>query len=153
LLAWLRHPLRRRRRRDTPVPELDQPIESVELPDLPVEVFVSLADRLAAQRRYAEAIRERLRAIVRDLVDHGVVENRPGWTVTELAMAASLARPSVSGPLDAAGRLFSDIWYGERPARAEHDAQMRAYADDVGRVLRHTGAGVPRKTNGLVATR
>jgi hypothetical protein len=102
-----------------------------ELPDLPAEVFISLADRLAAEGRYAEAIRERLRAIVRDLVDRGVIEHRPGWTVTELARAAVSARPPVDQALTQATTLFSDIWYGQRPAHAEHDARMRALAERV----------------------
>src|SRR5437763_1372983 len=91
----------------------------------------SRADRLAAEGRYAEAVRERLRAIVRDLVDRGLVEHRPGWTVTELARTAAAARPAVEPPLSAAALLFSDIWYGNRPAHAEHDARMRALAREV----------------------
>jgi hypothetical protein len=112
-----------------------------ELPDLPAEEFRSLADQYAAQGRYAEAVRERLRAIVRDLVDAGVVENRPGWTVTELARAASAARPPVRPPLDGASLLFSDIWYGLRPAYAEHDARMRSYAEQVHVALQPVPAG------------
>jgi hypothetical protein len=134
-LRWLRWPWRRRKRGKEQTPELIGPAPSDELPELPVEAFVSLADRLAAEGRHAEAVRERLRAIVRDLVDHGAVEHRPGWTITELAGAASLARPAVSTPLDAAGRLFSDIWYGQRPATADHDARMRDYAAAVGLAL------------------
>src|SRR5262249_29041337 len=93
-LRWprVRLPWRRRRKRDREkVPELLEPLPSDELPELPVEAFVSLADRLAAEGRFAEALRERLRAIVRDLVDHGVIEHRPGWTITELAATASRA--------------------------------------------------------------
>jgi hypothetical protein len=61
-----------------------------------------------------------------------VIEHRPGWTVTELAHAAAAARPSVDQPLTQATTLFSDIWYGQRPAHAEHDARMRALAERVG---------------------
>ena len=101
------------------------------LPDLPVEAFISLADRYAAEGRYAEAIRERLRAIVRDLVDRGVIEHRPGWTVTELAGAASLVRPPVREPLGGATDMFSEIWYGQLPATAEHDHRMRQLVTQV----------------------
>jgi hypothetical protein len=132
-----RWPWRRRKKpADSPEEPLEVPVDD-ELPDLPVETFTSLADRLAAEGRFAEAIRERLRAIVRDLVDHAVVENRPGWTVTELATAASRARPAVAGPLDSAARLFSDIWYGQHPAYAEHDVRMREYAAEVGQAVRN----------------
>lgn len=98
-----------------------------ELPDVEAAVFTSLADRFAAEGRYAEAVRERLRAMVRELVDRGVISSRPGWTVTELADA------SRSAPVTAAASIFSLIWYGKRPALSEHDAQMRALAEE----LRH----------------
>jgi hypothetical protein len=109
-----------------------------ELPDLPAADFVSLADRFAAEGRFAEAVRERLRAIVRELIDAGLIDNRPGWTVTELATAAGAARPPVRPGLDAASRLFSDIWYGQRPATADDDRRMRGYAGQVHGAL--TGA-------------
>jgi hypothetical protein len=101
------------------------------LPDVPAETLASLADQLAAQGRFAEAVRERLRAIVRELVDTGVIAHRPAWTVTELARGAATVRPALAPPLDGAGRVFSDIWYGDRQARPEHDLAMRRYADDV----------------------
>lgn len=139
----LRWPWRRRRPREEPA---DEPatVDGDELPDLPTEAFISLADRLAAQGRFAEAVRERLRGIVRELVDHHVVENSPGWTVTELAAAAGAAWPPVGAPLSTACRTFSDIWYGQRPATAEHDGQMRGYAEQVRAALASTIAGVHR---------
>jgi hypothetical protein len=136
-----RWPWRRRRKPVEEVAEL-VPHETEGLPELSVETFVSLADRLAAEGRYAEAVRERLRGIVRELVDAGVVEHRPGYTITELAAAASRNRPSVRIPLDAASLLFSDIWYGQRPATAAHDAQMRRYAAQVHAALTPVPVGV-----------
>ena len=81
-----------------------------------------------------------MRAIVRELVDRGVLDHRPGWTVTELARAAAAARPAVDAPLIEAGRVFSDIWYGSRPAYAEHDARMRELVAEVRRALVPVGA-------------
>jgi hypothetical protein len=115
--------------------EVQELLGSDELPELPVATYLSLADRLAAEGRYAEAVRERLRAMVRELVERRVIEHRPGWTVTELAMAARQARPVVDPPVRTAGGVFSDLWYGERPARAEHDAQMRRLADELHHML------------------
>jgi len=143
-LRWrFRWPWRRRKPPEEVEPEL-VPHETEGLPELPTEVFVSLADRLAAEGRYAEAVRERLRGIVRELVDAGVVENRPGFTITELAAAASRAWPTVRVPLDAASQLFSDIWYGQRPAAVHHDARMRQYAAQVHTALTSVPTGVPR---------
>ncbi|MEH1017146.1 DUF4129 domain-containing protein [Micromonospora sp. CPCC 206060] len=115
-----------------------------ELPDLPASTFALNADQLAAAGRYAEAVRERLRAIVRDLVERQVLAPVPGWTVTELAAAAGRARPATAGPLRAASELFSDIWYGQRPATADDDRAMRALGEQVRATLDVPAAGVTR---------
>jgi hypothetical protein len=147
--AWLprRWPRLRRRPRGrlerqrvaTAVLELaDEPAEAAEpdaLPDLPAEAFASLADRFAAEGRFAEAVRERLRFIVRDLVDHDVIEHHPGWTVSELARAAARAQPALGAALAEATTIFSDVWYGMIPARIEQDQRMRALVTTVHAVL------------------
>jgi hypothetical protein len=131
--------LLKRRKRDeatdleTAIAALEQSEE--ELPEAPLEAFLSLADRYAAEGRFAEAVRERLRAIVRDLVNRGVIQHRPGWTVTELAIAATAVRPGLDRPLTEAATIFSEIWYGQRPATAGHDARMRVLTTDVDRAL------------------
>lgn len=139
-LRW-RFRLRWRRRRRSPAPAtVDLPPDS--LPELPAEVLVLSADQLAAQGRYGEAVRERLRAIVRDLVERDVIPPSPGWTVTELARAATLARPALAAPLAGAVATFSEIWYGLRPALADDDAAMRAHATAVSALV----AGSPTGT-------
>ncbi|MFG2038401.1 DUF4129 domain-containing protein [Dactylosporangium sp. NPDC048998] len=115
--------------------EPEGPADDEEVPELPAHVFASLADRLAAEGRYAEAVRERLRAMVRGLVERRVLEHRPGMTVTELARAAGAAEPAVEAPMRAAAGIFSDIWYAERPATAEHDHRMRQLAGELGQVV------------------
>jgi hypothetical protein len=135
----------RRRRAEEPAeePEVPEPVAGAELPDLSAAAFASLADRLAAQGRYAEAVRERLRAMVRELVERGVIEHRPGWTVTELAAAAATVRPAVAAPLADATGMFSEIWYGQRPAHIGHDARMRGLAADVHAALGNGAPAVP----------
>ena len=98
-----------------------------------------LADRLAAEGRYAEAIRQRLRDVVGDLTAAGVVAPLPGTTAAEVAADAAARRPAVAGPLAGATDLFSEIWYGDRPAAAFHDERMRALTGDVRMRMR----GVP----------
>jgi hypothetical protein len=90
-----------------------------------------LADRLAAEGRYAEAIRQRLRDVVGDLTAAGVIAPLPGTTAAEVATAAAGQRPAVAGPLTGATDLFSEIWYGNRPALPVHDERMRALTGDV----------------------
>lgn len=135
-LRWPRLRWAWRRNRKQTGDEPDEPLADEvgttdQLPDLSAAAFVSLADRLAADGRYAEAVRERLRAIVRDLIDRDVIAHHPGWTVTELAAAAASVRPAVDPPLGAAARLFSDIWYGQRPATVDDDRRMRGHAAEV----------------------
>lgn len=132
LWRWLR------RRKPAPVEPAE--LGPDELPDLPAEVLEMTADQLAAAGRYAEAVRERLRAIVRELVDRSVIEHHPGWTVTELARAAGWARPDASPPLTAAVDLFSEIWYGQRPAIMDDDVAMRQHASSVHEAVRRTPA-------------
>jgi hypothetical protein len=129
-LRWRpRWRLPRPRRRRAAVPHLDLPPD--QLPDVPAAVMELSADELAAQGRYREAVRQRLRAIVRDLVERQVVEHHPGWTVTELARMAGAARPATATPLAVACDVFSRIWYGQRPASADDDAAMRKSAAEV----------------------
>jgi len=142
---WRRLRARFRRTRPTvPAPaSLTAVAPADRLPDLPPAALASAADRLAADGRYAEAVRERLRAMVRELVDRRVIDNRPEWTVTELAGAAVRARPAVDPPLRAAGLIFSDLWYGQRPARAEHDLRMRQLATELQAILGADRGGRP----------
>ncbi|MGW4497211.1 DUF4129 domain-containing protein [Micromonospora sp. NPDC004336] len=141
--AWVprrlpRLPRLRRRRRaprpaDAPAPLVPAPREPE--PEPPAAEYVSLADRLAAEGRYAEAVRERLRAMIRELVARRLLEQRPGMTVLEVVGAATESRPQVGPPLGAAGAIFSELWYGQRPASAEHDRRMREHAAELDRLL------------------
>ena len=106
-------------------------IEPVFAPTVVLPDGTLLADRLAAEGRYAEAIRQRLRDVVGDLTAAGVVAPLPGTTAAEVAAAAAAPRPAVAGPLSGATDLFSEIWYGDRPALPVHDERMRALTGDV----------------------
>lgn len=117
--------LRRERKYDD-VTEYDKvhETEDDEVPDLPSDQLRARARAYAAAGDHRLAVREWLRASVRDLIDREIVDHRPGWTVTELAMAASTALPPAAAPMDEAARVFSDIWYGQREARAGHVERM-----------------------------
>ncbi|WP_245646852.1 DUF4129 domain-containing protein [Microtetraspora niveoalba] len=71
------------------------------------------AERLAAAGNWAEAIRERLRAIARDLEERAILSPVPGRTAAELAADAGRALPEHASGLAAAARLFDDVTYGE----------------------------------------
>jgi hypothetical protein len=143
-LTWSRWRLRWRWRRRPGSDPADEPADLPpdQLPELPAVALTRSADELAAQGRFKEAVRERLRAIVRDLVDRQVLEYRPGWTVTELAAMAGRARPAAAASLAGASEVFSSIWYGQREALAADDAAMREYAAQVRAALADQRAAV-----------
>ena len=89
------------------------------------------ADAHAAAGEWAEAVRERLRAVVRSLEERAVLDERPGRTADEAAAEAGLALPAVAAELRRAARLFDDVWYGGRPAGPESDAALRAVDEQV----------------------
>lgn len=97
-----------------------------------------LADQFAAAGQFAEAVRERMRAIVRELESRGVLVPRPGRTADEVAREAGAEVPDLAGSLREAARIFDEVWYGGRPATAESAGTMR----DVDERLRRTTLGV-----------
>ncbi len=100
------------------------------------------ADAHAAAGRFAEAVRERLRALVRGLEERGLLDARPGRTAGEAAAAAGRALPALAGDLAGAARLFDGVAYGRRPATAEQDAWLRALDERV-RAARPEPAAAP----------
>ena len=101
--------------------------------DVPADERRRRADALAAAGQHAEAVRERLRAVVRELEDRGVLDPRPGRTADEVAADAGGRVPTVAADLRRATRVFDEVWYGGRPADAasyavvvEVDGRVRA---------------------------
>ncbi|MFV2172419.1 DUF4129 domain-containing protein [Actinomadura sp. LOL_016] len=103
------------------------------------------AERHAAAGQWAEAIRERLRAVARDLEERAVLGPRPGRTADELASEAGAAVPELADALRAGVRVFDDVWYGDRPGTADGYAQIR----DLDERLR-AARPAPLESDGLV---
>ncbi|MEV4252094.1 DUF4129 domain-containing protein [Spirillospora sp. NPDC049652] len=87
------------------------------------------AERLAAAGAWPGAIRERLRAMARDLEERAILSPRPGRTADELATETGTAIPELAGDLRTAVRIFDDVWYGDRPGSAEEYARVTAVDD------------------------
>jgi hypothetical protein len=83
------------------------------------------ADVFAARADWAQAVRARLRAVVRTLEERGVLDPRPGRTAAEVAAEAGSARPDLRDLLWKGALTFGEIWYGRRPASSADDAVMR----------------------------
>lgn len=118
VVLWRTGPLRRGARTGTSVIELSG--------ELTADEHRRQADAHAAAGRYAEAVRERMRAIVGELESRGVLEPRPGRTAAEVARDAGTAVPGVAADLRAAAGVFDEVWYGGRTATAQSDATVRA---------------------------
>jgi hypothetical protein len=83
------------------------------------------ADRYAADQEWAEAVRERLRAIISDLQRRALLEPRAGLTANEAAQEAGKALPGRVAELRQAAAVFDAIWYGGRPAGPEDYELLR----------------------------
>lgn len=101
------------------------------------------ADEHAAAGRFAEAVRERMRAIVRELETRGVLDPRPGRTADEVAREAGAVVPTIADDLRAAAEVFDEVWYGGRQAAPHSDALMRQADDRVRRAPMVVARGVP----------
>jgi len=119
------------RRRTGPMRRAGRGTATFELGDRSATEHRAEAERLAASGAWAEAVRERLRAIVRDLEERGLVDARPGRTADEIARDAGATLPSVAAPLRDGARYFDDVWYGGRPADAEGYRRLVALDDAV----------------------
>jgi hypothetical protein len=108
------------------------------------------ADAHAAAGEWAEAVRERLRAVVRDLEERGVLDPRPGRTADEAATEAGAVLPACAGPLRAGARIFDDVWYGGRPGTPNADDELRALDQAVrsSRAVPAGGGGSGQVTTG-----
>ncbi|RAY14502.1 DUF4129 domain-containing protein [Actinomadura craniellae] len=84
------------------------------------------AERHALAGEWAEAIRERLRAIARDLEERAILPARPGRTADELAGEAGTELPDHADELRACVLIFDDVWYGDRPGTEAGYARLTA---------------------------
>lgn len=77
------------------------------------------AERAAAAGDWAEAIRERFRAVVATLDERGLLPERADRTADEAAHDAGVILPAHAGVLTAAARAFDEVEYGEYVGTSE----------------------------------
>lgn len=99
------------------------------------------AEEFAARGDWAAAIRQRVRAIGRELEQNGVLSPLPGRTATELAHEAGRLLPNHSRELDRAATFFDEVSYGGRPG-SERAYRFVAGLDDALRHSAPAAAGV-----------
>ena len=82
------------------------------------------ADAHASAGRWDEAVRERLRAVVRAMEERGLLDARPGRTALEAAADGGEVLPGCAEALRGGAELFDAIWYGGRRAGAADHAAL-----------------------------
>ena len=101
-----------------------------------------LAERAAAAQRWADAVQERFRAVVRSLDERALLDDRPGRTADEAAREAGRLLPALADQLSGAATVFDDVSYGEHRASAQDYARVRAL-DEAVTASRPVEAGHP----------
>jgi hypothetical protein len=101
------------------------------------------AEAFAADGNWPEAIRERLRAVIRECEQRGVLDPRPGRTADEAAEEAGAALPDCAPGLRSSARIFDDVWYGGHTASAAMYAELRAL-DEAVQAARRAPVGANR---------
>ena len=82
------------------------------------------ADAHATAGRWDEAVRERLRAVVRAMEERGLLDARPGRTALEAAADGGEVLPGCADALRRGAELFDAVWYGGRRADAADYAAL-----------------------------
>lgn len=92
------------------------------------------AGEYAASGEFDDAVREWMRALVRDLEERDVLAPRAGRTAGEAAREAAAVLPAAGDAVADAARCFDETVYGGRPADAGSVDRMRAADEAVRRV-------------------
>lgn len=93
------------------------------------------ADAAARAGDPALAVRERFRALARDLEERTILDPQAGRTAHEVGLQAAASLPGAAERLREAARIFDAVAYGDRLATARDDDAVRA-ADDACRAER-----------------
>ncbi|WP_323794441.1 DUF4129 domain-containing protein [Nocardioides sp.] len=85
----------------------------------------SRAERALTEARFGDAVVDGFRAVAVAQVERGRLDDAPGSTAHEVAVALVTQYPTESRAVDAAARHFDAVLYGDRPAaRAEAEAVL-----------------------------
>lgn len=100
-------------------------------PEVEPRQYRTAAQRAADAGDWSSAIRERFRALVRELEHRTIIDPRPGRTALEAAGTAARMLPEVEPELHTAARLFNDVMYGELTADSAGYHRMSSADDQV----------------------
>ena len=93
--------------------------------------YRATAEQAAAAGDWAAAVRDRFRAVVRELEVQTILDVRPARTASEAAFRASRVLPDCTEALQVGAEGFNAVVYGDRPATADTYRQMVALDEQV----------------------
>lgn len=99
------------------------------------------AEAHAAQGHWNQAVRERMRALVRALEERALLDVHPGRTADEAAAEAGRALPAHTDRLHTAARAFDDVTYGGRTATQQAYRQIAELDRDLERTTPQPASG------------
>jgi hypothetical protein len=97
----------------------------------PAADYRALAEEHAARGDWAAAVRDRFRALVRELETQAILDVRPARTAWEAAYRAFQVLPTCREALQAGAESFNAVVYGDRPANSAAYQQMVAIEQQV----------------------
>jgi Domain of unknown function (DUF4129) len=97
----------------------------------PAADYRSLAEQHALSGDWHAAVRDRFRAVVRELETVAILDVRPARTAWEAAYRASRILPTCQQALHAGAESFNAVVYGDRPADSIAYQQMVAVDEQV----------------------
>jgi hypothetical protein len=97
----------------------------------PAADYRALAEQHAASGDWAAAVRDRFRALVRELETQAILDERPARTAWEAAYRASQVLPTCREALRTGAESFNAVVYGDRPATSAAYQQMVAVEQQV----------------------
>ena len=89
------------------------------------------AQTALAESRYSDAVVEAMRALARSMVDRGILEETPGSTAHEIAVALADAFPEHRERLQDAALLFDAVQYGGAGASRDQATSLLALHDEL----------------------
>jgi hypothetical protein len=89
------------------------------------------AELALADGRYPDAVIDAFRALTLRQVERHRLDDLPGMTAHEVALALDALYPAERGRIDDAGLSFDLVRYGDRPATADQARRVLALDDDL----------------------
>ena len=94
------------------------------------------AERALAAGRHGDAVVEGFRALTVRQIERGWIDDRPGATAHEVALALAAAHPDQQRLVAVGAGLFDEVRYGDRPATRDQAAEVLALDDALAGVRR-----------------